>query len=100
MNMSEHSNDHDILITLVSEVRQTRLEIKEVKEDIKELKDNVASRVETLEKDKLDRLEFEESHKDHETRIRLNEQKIYWASGALVIIQLIIGLVFSGKIQL
>lgn len=52
-------NDHDAIVTLVSETRQLRTEVREIKTDIKDVKTNVSDRVRDLEQEKLDKVEAE-----------------------------------------
>lgn len=52
MSDQEFSNDHDILITLVAEVRQARNEIKEIK-------DNSAARLNSVEENKADKTDLD-----------------------------------------
>lgn len=86
--------DHDAIVTLVSETRQLRTEIREMKGDIKEVKNNVASRVNDLEREKLDKeeaarilAEANKLHEDHEKRLRRLEWALGLVAGALFLLQ-------------
>jgi hypothetical protein len=61
--MEMHQNDHDLLIVLHTEVKNLR-------SDVKELKDNIVSRVDSLEKNKLEKEDADDIYRDHEDRIR------------------------------
>lgn len=65
--MEDTSSDHDNIVTLVSEVRQVRV-------DIKDLKDGTSATI-----------------TDHETRLRSLEKWAWLAIGALYIINFLIG---------
>ena len=71
------ATDHDAIVTLVSEMRQLRVEVKDIKTDIKAVQENVANRVSDLEQEKIDKVEAmrlfdanEKVHIDHEERLR------------------------------
>ncbi len=89
-------SDHDLVVTLVSEMRQLRTEVrdlkvtdlKDLKSDIKEVRDIVASRVENLENDKVDRKDYETDKSDHEKRIRRLEYGLALAIGGLTVLEL------------
>lgn len=74
-------SDHDAIITLVSETRQTRrelqdiknIDLKDIRNDIKAVNENLANRVERLEEDKLSKGEATAILNDHESRIRTQE---------------------------
>ena len=75
--MKLQQTDHDLLIEL-------RTEVANIRADIKELKDGTTSRIETLEKDKADRVEVQALEKkvndDIEVRVRTleNAKSIYY----------------------
>jgi hypothetical protein len=80
-------NDHDLLIALDVKVERVLL-------DLKELKDNFASRIDSLEQNKIDKFEFkvlkDEAdllQQDHERRLRRLERWGTLAIGGLIVIE-------------
>jgi hypothetical protein len=91
--------DHDLLIEL-------RTEVANIRQDIKELKDGTTMRIESLERDKADRHDFEELQNkvnhDIDVRVRkLEDKAIYiyaFAAGVGVAASLIVNY-FSNVIK-
>ncbi len=61
--MNDNQKDHDLLIELRADVRNLCIEVKE-------LKDNIVSRIDYLEKEKMEKEEATALYNDHEDRIR------------------------------
>lgn len=107
-------NDHDLLIVLYTTMQH-------MAKDISTIKDESLQRIAVLEEKKQDKEEyskeagrilerlnakqskedaesirktFQKAVDDHEARMRAIEKKIYWATGALALLQIIIGSTF------
>lgn len=74
------SSDHDLLIVL-----NTKMDV--LSGDVKEVKDGTAKDIEALKRDKMDLIDAEKQLKDHETRIRSIEIRIWVASGIVIACQ-------------
>lgn len=75
-------NEHDLLVTIHSQVGRALTDIKDVKDDIKSLRDNVSDRVSQLESSKVNKLDLDAAkivadkiHQDHEDRLRAVEKQ-------------------------
>ena len=80
--MINTNDDHDLLIEL-------RTEMQNVRKDIKDLNDGTASRIKTLESDKVDRKDLDiiqkKVNEDHEVRIRaLESSKTFYATSIII----------------
>lgn len=101
------TKDHDLLIKL-----DTKMDA--LTENFNHMRDNVVTRVTALEEHKVDKRDFEDTKKiidnkvdktdfdgykktntekinDHESRMRRNERIIYIATGAVLLLQIILG---------
>lgn len=105
------TTDHDAIVTLVSEMRQLRLEVKDIKTDIKEVRDNVASRVDDLEQEKMDKAEAmrilaeakseaDKLHVDFETRLREDRAFIDNMKGKYAILAVVVSIGISIVVSL
>lgn len=100
--MEEFKNDHDAIITLVSEVRYVQEGVKEVKEQLDQLKDGLADRVERMELKKMNtedvmklKVDADKIHADHEERIRMMEKWSWRVIGGLIVLQFLIPLILE-----
>ena len=81
------SDDHDLLIEL-------KVQIKQVSVDIKDLKDGTTKRIDDLERDKVDKKEFDSLknsvYVENEKRLRSLENKVgnFWVTVSLYSIAL------------
>jgi len=92
--MITSNEDHDLLIEL-------RTEMKNVRNDIKDLKDGITERISNVEKNKVDKKDFEELLQkvniDHEDRLRaLESAKSFYMTS--IVIYTAVGVTMIGLI--
>jgi hypothetical protein len=88
--------DHDVLVTIATQVERLISDVKDVRADIADVKSDLANRVATLESEKLSRADFTAAQNEHiamhkafDDRLSFVERAVWIGIGGITILEVV-----------